>query len=234
MEYKDMLSIIKDIEGSSPKSEVSFIDISQVVSSSNTQSISYNELLKKIAGSEQKVYEEHIAKATQKPAHIVTSGLAQSAYSQPQLYAPAPRTEEQKQVQQPEAITVEKPAAQPAKKTESQKAKLELGSIVKKLGSVKTPSFMVKRVNVSGLVLPSLTLADQIAELERIIEGLKEGVFDKEHMEIVKEEVYGLNQIISDMKKKGMQPAKSELEKSLFDLRDQRLAEAMTFLKMSS
>ncbi|MEM0149620.1 MAG: hypothetical protein QXW10_01850 [Candidatus Micrarchaeaceae archaeon] len=234
MDYKDMLNVIGNIEKNAAKVEASTIDITPIMNSSQAQNVSYSELLQKLSKVESKEYEKHIIREKPKPAHIITAGLEQAAYSQPQVYAPARQAEGQAAARQVQPA-LRQQAVQPPSEAEARRAKIELGSIVKKLGSAaKLPQFRVKHVNASELVLPNLTLADQIAELERIIEGLKEGVFDMEHMEIVKEEVYGLSEIVGEMKKKGAQPAKSELEKSLFDLRDQRLSDAVALLKMSS
>ena len=48
------------------------------------------------------------------------------------------------------------------------------------------------------------------------------------------EELEGLNQVIEDAKKKKKIAPKSDLERSLFELRDQRLAEALALLKVNS
>ncbi len=224
MEYKDVLSIVEEIEKSAVKSTVSFVDLSKVETGDHG-AISYEELLSKIASVYGgKIREERVQREAPKPSHIVTAGLAQAAYSQPQVYRqaqPQPQGETNQQEQLPSS----------AIKREKKGAKSDLESIVKKLGSVaRAPSMKVRRVNVSELVLPNLTLADQISELERIIEGLRENVFDSEHLEIVKEELCGLSQVVNASNKQGRPAPKSELEESLFELRDQHLNEALALL----
>jgi len=88
------------------------------------------------------------------------------------------------------------------------------------------------KYNEKDLVLPKLSIADQISELERIIEGLKEQVFDDTHKEIVLQEVYGLNAYIDrsskDLKKRRM--TLNQTEQSLWMLRQQRLDEAISLI----
>ncbi|MGC8729851.1 MAG: hypothetical protein ACP5RP_00485 [Candidatus Micrarchaeia archaeon] len=53
----------------------------------------------------------------------------------------------------------------------------------------------------SAYVLPSLSLPDQISELEKIQEGLKQGIFNQDNINVVKEEVYSLyNALVSEQK----------------------------------
>ncbi|MGC8652114.1 MAG: hypothetical protein ACP5UH_02595 [Candidatus Micrarchaeia archaeon] len=229
MDYKDMLGMAEDIEEASAKSAVGFVDISKVEAAPSS-GVTYDELLNKITRIYSgRVREERPPKEAQRPAHIITAGLAQAAYSQPQV----PARQVPPAVQAPfqnAAKPQQAPRAQSSEE-EAKKAKLELGAVIKKLGSAaKIPAFRTRQVNISELVLPNLALTDQIAELERIIEGLKENVFDKEHMAIVQEELYGLNQVVNSSKRQGKQVPKSELEGSLFELRDQRLAEALVLL----
>ncbi len=94
------------------------------------------------------------------------------------------------------------------------------------------PKIKVK-FNEKDLVLPKLSIADQIAELERIIEGLKEHVFDESHMEVIMQEVYGLNAYIDrtskDLKKRKI--TLNQTEQSLWSLRGQRVSEAMNMIE---
>ncbi len=90
------------------------------------------------------------------------------------------------------------------------------------------PKIKVK-FNEKDLVLPKLSIADQISELERIIEGLKEQVFDENHKEVVLQEIYGLSAYIErsskDLRKRKI--TLNQTEQSLWALRQQRLDEAM-------
>jgi len=231
-----LLDVIANIEKGASKEDVSFVDITPIGSSSMVQRVPYLELVAKLNEIESQGERISKEKPRQVQPHLVTAGLAQAAYSQPQvIYKQKPEAaaeHEMPAAQQPAAEA--KPVVAEAPK-EVQAAKAELSGIVRKIGAVaKMPKIKVKRINVSELVLPNLTLADQIAELERIIEGLNEHVFDSEHLAIVVEELEGLNQVIEDAKKKKKIAPKSDLERSLFELRDQRLAEALALLKVNS
>lgn len=141
--------------------------------------------------------------------HIIMSGIEQSRYSS--------------------AI----PSA-PSRMAKEEEAKNELSAIKERLGEIKPAirELRLKRVNTKDLILPSLSLSDQIAELERIIEGVKENIFDEEHLAIVKQEVYGLDSIIERSERtrgRGQQP--SAIEDSLLSVRRQRLQEAMNLLQ---
>lgn len=79
-----------------------------------------------------------------------------------------------------------------------------------------------KGVEVTGkggdLVLPRLSLADQVEELGRIIDGLAQNAFSAEQLSIVGEELRGLE--------KAIRAAPANGAEGLLKLRDQRLAEA--------
>ncbi|MDE1856871.1 MAG: hypothetical protein KGH98_02175 [Candidatus Micrarchaeota archaeon] len=79
-----------------------------------------------------------------------------------------------------------------------------------------------RRIDTSGLVLPNLPMQDQISELERIIEGLNENIFNTEQASIVREELLGLSQV-APSQAKGADPA-------LVQLRDSRLQTALGML----
>ncbi len=89
------------------------------------------------------------------------------------------------------------------------------------------------RIDTSKLVLPNLQLSDQITEIERIIDGLKQGAFDKEHVQVVIEEVYGLKQAVDDQKKdrRGHAKAMTSAEQALWNMRDKRIANAIILLQ---
>lgn len=124
------------------------------------------------------------------------------------------------------------PAGAPAA-TEAPKSDLAAiaGDIASSIPILK--GLKIQRVNTKELVLPNLSLADQIAELERIIEGLTENVFDKDHMDIVVLEVYGLRDAVKGFKKGVKRRGKplSTLEQSLWSIRDQRISDAIALLE---
>ncbi len=89
-----------------------------------------------------------------------------------------------------------------------------------------------RKIDQKYMVLPSLSVSDQITELERIIEGIKENIFDSGHFEVVTEEVISLINVVNNLKKelKKKRINLGEFEVSLWQIRDQRLNEAMNLI----
>ena len=83
-----------------------------------------------------------------------------------------------------------------------------------------------RKVDTKGLVLPNLPLADQVSELERIIEGLNENIFNTEQMSIISDELTGLQQVSQSTNAKG-----EDISKSLLQLRDNRLDAAVRLIQ---
>ena len=227
-EYMKLVGLIKDVEAAAPREEQTAIDMSQTFVATAVQApgrSSYREALKTISAVENTKHIEPKRRAQGQP-HLAMAGVQQAATSQfvpsmpttPQApQAPQTSPVPQQQFEQPQIKTkVEEEAKQFAARMPLQKVTVN-----------------VKRLNMKELVLPSLSMADQISELERIIEGIHESVFDQDHITIVVEEVYGLQQSIEkqekDLKKKHIEL--SPLEQSLLALREQRINEAMLELK---
>ena len=102
------------------------------------------------------------------------------------------------------------------------------GHIAESIGEIK-----LKRINTKDLVLPNLSLSDQVEELQRIIDGLRSGMFNEDELGVVVQEVYGLRQQVDDEKKE-LRKRKSEQsqdEFTLWTLRDQRLADAISLIE---
>ncbi|MGC8662273.1 MAG: hypothetical protein ACP5RT_00590 [Candidatus Micrarchaeia archaeon] len=129
--------------------------------------------------------------------------------------------EELRQERQPAELHYEKKKAENAAK--------EIKSIVGSIGKEFEKSVKRETEKIKGekLVLPTLSLQDQISELEKISEGIDEKVFNEEQMKIIKEEVRGLNE---KLKSKKSQPI-DEFQKSLLSLRDQKMKEALSKIK---
>jgi murein L,D-transpeptidase YcbB/YkuD len=92
-------------------------------------------------------------------------------------------------------------------------------------------SFNLKQENAPGSLLDSLSVSDQISELERIIEGLHEQSFDYDKIEAIKRDIYDLNKEVISEIMKGTKKKAGKTEQDLIRLRDQRLNEAMALLK---
>ncbi|MEM3227869.1 MAG: hypothetical protein QXK65_02905 [Candidatus Micrarchaeaceae archaeon] len=218
--YAELIELIQGADAGPHESESMMIDLDMARGQANGgKASSYSELLEFIEAAEgsgrQKRGEELQRQKEQKPLqeHIVMAGLEQAKYSNPIPHGSFAAMEEEKA------------------KEELKELKEKFGGIAPKLKELKRP-----RAKSSDLVLPTLSLTDQISELERIIEGVKSNIFDKEHMEIVKLEVFGLDSIVEkaarERKKQAKQQAeKSELEESLVSVRNQRLADAVALLQ---
>ena len=70
-----------------------------------------------------------------------------------------------------------------------------------------------------SLVMPGLSLQDQIRELEKIGMGLDQGVFESIQLEIIKKEVAGLKAVMGEIT-----PA-DDFQKNLVQIRNSRLSE---------
>jgi len=123
-------------------------------------------------------------------------------------------------------------AAQPSKR---ESIKAEMRGIVSGLQDAK-PAFAelrIKKIDTSELMLPNLPISDQIKELERIVSVLKENGLDSEQTKIARLELEGLQQCVKDLKD-GMAQGDnilSELDRSLWDMREQRLDEALSLIE---
>ncbi len=237
-EYESALTLIGEIEGASKKTDVSFIDISDLVNREVSPKAKYSDILQLISeveGGGRKLKERPLQSVQPVPG-------AKQATSTITSQIQAPLLQEEKVAKPGGRFGFGLPRARLApKEAETQRrlgAAAELSSIVGRLQQPKqAPLFpeikLKKKLNMKELVLPNLSIADQISELERIIEGLRENVFDLEQTGIVMQEIYGTEQMVIEERKKlkGKPPSENELEKSLYDIRDQRLTEAAILLQ---
>ncbi|MGC8538327.1 MAG: hypothetical protein ACP5MK_00450 [Candidatus Micrarchaeia archaeon] len=100
-----------------------------------------------------------------------------------------------------------------------------VGIATKKVEEDVTKEFT--RIRKGKLLLPTLSLQDQINELTSISEGLDENVFDSWHMDIIRYEVSGLTEYVKYEKTKET----DEFNKMLIKLRDSKLDEVNEKLK---
>jgi len=124
---------------------------------------------------------------------------------------------------------VEKGTTAPQEGIEVEKAANEIKNVIGSIGREFEKSIKRETERIKGekLVLPTLSLQDQISELEKISEGLDEHVFSDEQIKIIKDEVYGLR----DKVKSERISAADEFQKSLIDLRKQKINEVIKKLK---
>ncbi|ASI13507.1 hypothetical protein Mia14_0171 [Candidatus Mancarchaeum acidiphilum] len=91
---------------------------------------------------------------------------------------------------------------------------------------------LVKKINYDDLVLPSLPISDQISEINRINDGLRNNIFDHDHLIIVMQEIYGIKRI-SDKEKSDLGSKMSKLgdaEKALLSARDDKISEGINLI----
>ncbi len=213
--YLKIADTIAKIEASTARSELGFLDITGIVGAELQQlQRSYADLLGFIAMIESKRPLEIQRKPDEARAQVMAQ---QSQPVGPQMVAQATQAGQGPTIKLPEY-----PGLEEAMKKQPQPEEDEA-----KPG--KKQKRGRERIDTSNLVLPTLDPKDQITELERIIEGLRQGIFDKEHLGVVITEIYGLKQVADDQRraKKG---AQSTVQKSAASVRDKLIAEAIVLL----
>ncbi len=142
---------------------------------------------------------------------------------------------EQQVVQAVQTAQKKMGVALPYIEKEAKSARDELAKIV---GHIKMPKLELggetQKQRKEQLVLPNLTVSDQIGELEKIITGAGSNAFDDEHIGIIKKEVDGLKAMVAKERKLY---AKGRLKmpdpaSALWELRNSRLDEAAAALRM--
>jgi hypothetical protein len=223
MEYTELVAIVQEIEGNSTRPEINFLDISPIS--------------EKNAAFKKSTFKEMIIMAMSiESLHMQESQQKQKSQQQkPQAFAASAQPIQKQAAQQkasapaPQAMQVQQ--MQAPKPDQKKIAKQEIISYLSKLPKlplqpIKPFSINIKNKNDS--ILLKLSVTDQVSELEKIIEGLKEHVFGDKQIAIVKSELLALKSWLD--KGKGHAPAASsntEQVVMLGILRDQRLEEAL-------
>ena len=233
--YERMVKQIAEIEASTARTTASTIDISESFSDDQKKgTASYKSILSIIEEVERKgsIFQRQKQQARPleqpKQAQEVQAAPPQPSIQAAQQVQAAQPTVHQEELAQQPAV---KPAQQEAVQDTAAK---ELAELTKEL-PVHVPRFgihKIKMVKRTDLVLPNLSLQDQVAELERILDGVRSGVLHKDDLQTVKTEVYGLAGVVNDEKKamkKGAKPPSDEY--AMLALRDQRIEEVMAALQ---
>ncbi len=124
--------------------------------------------------------------------------------------------------------TKEKQIQQQTKpQTQKEETKVPIKEEIEKIEGVSNivERQIIKR-KIKDLVLPTLSIQDQISELEKIKEGLDEKVFNEEQISIIKEEVSGLELSI-----KIESPTADSFVKGLRDMRGRLLNDVINKLR---
>ena len=127
------------------------------------------------------------------------------------------------------------PAYEAAHVELKEKAKQELSAIITESLIKTEPKIEEVQIsmNLKDLVLPNLPMAEQVPELEKMIEGLRINIFDSDQIATLRKELQGLQAEMANEKAE-MQKSKTEpidSEKELWTVREQRLAEALAMVK---
>lgn len=215
--YSRLVKQIEELEASSQKAESGNVDISRsFLAGGSDNRADYKAVIDVVEEIEKKggVFQKQ-RQAREEPA--------QKGRQAEQVPLTTPAIEEQVAVS-PESL---------ASYNAEVRAQKELEELTKSL-PVKMPLFEAQKIRKvdPDLVLPNLSLSDQVAELERIIDGLRSNIFVGDEREIVEEELYGLLETVQK-EKKTMKKKKSvsEDEIQLLGVRDKRLTDAITLLQ---
>jgi hypothetical protein len=138
---------------------------------------------------------------------------------------------EQKVAQQAPKKSAANQVFKPFGEKESKKAAKDMHGIVNSLdkGTSPAPALAVVSESSKTLILPELSIQDQINELEKLSIGVDANIFDRSQLAIISTEINGLKDSITGEKK----PVE-EFQKNLIDLRDKRLSEVISKLKIQS
>ncbi len=218
--YVDLVKYLGDLESKASQAPHSTVDLTSLLSSKSEESqVTYIDMINLIGSLESRKPIRGVEGQKTAP-HMEVSGVAQAQYSQVGQGAAA-----QQQAQKPAAF--EQPLS-----GKSAAAGTEVADLTKEIDVPRIKGFDIKKINEGDLVLPNLSMADQISELEKILEGLKENVFDDKHIGVVIEELYGLVDVTNQEKRriKKSRTTMSQLEQSLWALRDERLTTAISLL----
>jgi hypothetical protein len=126
------------------------------------------------------------------------------------------------------------PAYEAAQAELKERAWHELSAITGTLSKIEPRIEEVQvSMNLKNLVLPNLPMAEQVPELERVIEGMRGNIFNDEQIATLRKELRGLRAEIrrekAAMRKSKAEPTDSE--KEMWAVREQRLAEALVMVK---
>ncbi|MDE1811121.1 MAG: hypothetical protein KGH66_03705 [Candidatus Micrarchaeota archaeon] len=224
--YEKLLKVVESIEAAAKPEEVNFVDTTNIEDQQlSARRPQYSEMLKLIYGIESR----NVAETKQQGAQMRQQERAQQDAQVQQERAVAQRRPIS--VQFPRApelnigSTISKGARGGLGKMEEEKAAVgrEFGALAKDIGALepRVKLMTVKKINTRSLVLPNLSVSDQLVELERIAQGLKEGVFDQDQLSVIRQEVMGLAQTVR-------QAAQSH--DSISTARDQRLSEVLSMM----
>jgi hypothetical protein len=218
--YNDMLKVIDALEASAKKAELVYIDMSEV--KEGTEGVateSYREMLKTVEDIESR----------QKGSQVFKQTVKQAPQAQ-EVQKPVEAVKKPVEVAKKPMWAAR--TVQPAKREREERE--EIRAVAGKMPEAK-PRFKgirIKPASDKNLVLPGLQISDQVHELERIVSALKEHLLDDDQIKVARMEIEGLKRNVMDLKRELQRDnmSLSQLEQTLWDMRDQRLGEAEELL----
>jgi chaperonin cofactor prefoldin len=228
-DYREAVNLIKMAESKSSVNEQEFsIDPQELQASVEIRRLAYGEVIRQLgfekeekgpeAPAAEKAKPEEMAQA--RPKIAAKPFAVQKPQSQPKQAAEAeaakPQIQPQPQAQAPaQAGKPLKPRKQLfAQELKSATASLEkIAKVSKEIEEAVSKQKEEKKLK--GLVLPTLSLSDQISDLEKIKEGLEERVFNEQQLEIIKLEANGLARLIAEGKQPNAPTDLAETRNSL-------------------
>jgi len=200
LDYKEMITVVEEIEKAGYRPEYNVIDISTIEEAQNQKHApNYKDLL-----------------------HIATT-----------IEGNVPLEEQLKKTQPSRTFEVQ-PVEKPYKEMK-ESAKTEIADFSKSLGTMDRikpmKPFSIQLSNEEELILPKLSVPDQVDELQKLISGLNDNAFNETEKSIIKKELEGLYEEVEKGWERGTFDS-GDIDKSLLLLRDQRLGEALKIIEL--
>ena len=212
--YQDLLKMVEEIEGSTVKSEFTSIDITPIQSlKSRKRRPPFQPLLDMAMDLES--------------GHFRVGAPRVQAKQQPTAAVHQEAHAKERQVMDS--------AMSQQRDLQSSIAKEEVSMFADRLDQkTEQPQpvagFDVSATGKGDTMLTRLSIPDQISELEKIIDGLADRVFNAEQLETIKKEVNALKRQSSQEARQKVKKNTKKIEQELARLRDQQLNEAIKIL----
>ena len=244
--YEELVKSVTEMESTVPKPTVNYVkmDIGAGEALSPEPFRNFTQLVGELSAVEsvQLPRRQQTPQPAAKPAKVMTpkqlEPMAPKAKAQkeatkqwslkmPALHISIPGSGPKKQgeaIRPPAVIAAPEPTPKPLEVSAGE----ELAKIVKESSVAPPPAEPVYVKSTRDLVLPKLSITDQVAELGKIVDNLREGRFESDQLAIVKEEIRGLAEELSSEKQ--TDPT-GPFEQDLINLRSERLTKALELIK---
>ncbi|MEM3181325.1 MAG: hypothetical protein QXS17_02515 [Candidatus Micrarchaeaceae archaeon] len=220
--YEEALNMVKSVESRAQQQGSFVVNPDDIMPGIEVKTLDYSSALKLMGFAKYEKSEEQQPQAQAQPIEQEKPTMTGAPYAAASATPSAPA---------PSSLTAQTIAtAQAAAKAEAKQTKprpilfkKELNEAAKRIESVAGAGSTLRRSfseareqrQLKGLVLPTLSLNDQISDLEKIDEGLKEHVFNSEQLKIIKLEANGLSRLIAEGKQNAAPTDLAELRNAL-------------------